>query len=502
MKEPHLQNELSQEQIVQASLEARSADPALVVDMDGTLLHSDSLHEALLRLVVEHPFTLFRLPGWIARGKPEFKREVADRRILSATDLPYNPAVIAMVRDARDAGRQTALVSASDHRQVAEVARHIGLFDHVFGTGTMGAGGPNIAAEGKADHLLQTYGARGFDYVGDSRADLAVWKQARKAYAVHPSASLEKAAREQNIALLPVVEEDITPRWKAALKAMRPHQWSKNLLVLLPVLAAHDMAAFGPALAGLVVFSLVASCVYLLNDMIDLPSDRAHPRKCRRPFAAGVLSIRDGLALAGGLLILALILALAFTPPLFLGVLALYFATTFAYSIWLKRKLMLDVITLAGLYTLRIIGGSAATGIVLSPWLLAFSMFTFFSLAAIKRQAELVDLANRGTDKTAGRGYTAADLPVIRGMAITSGQAAVLVFALYVNSPAVTGLYARPELMWLVCLLLFYWLSRMEIMTHRGRMDDDPIVFAARDRISQICILLIALVVILASIGG
>lgn len=497
-----MRNDLAPQRVSADRQQAGPGRPVLVVDMDGTLLRTDSLYEALLRLVVEHPVTVLRLPGWIARGKPEFKRLVADRVVLPAEHLPFEPAVIDMVRQARSEGRRTALVSASDHRQVEAVATHLGLFDVVAGTGAEEAGPGNLAGKEKADFLCRAFGEEGFDYVGDSRVDLEVWAAAGRRHAVNPSAALKQAAQGRGIELLPVAAAGRAPRWRSALRAMRPHQWSKNVLVLLPVLASHDLGAVLPALVALVVFSLVASCVYLFNDLIDLPSDRAHPRKCKRPFASGELGIRDGLMLTVVLMALALVLAVAFTPLAFLGALALYFGVTLAYSVWLKRKLLVDVITLAGLYTLRIIGGSAATGIELSPWLLAFSMFLFFSLAAIKRQAELVDLERRGSDKPAGRGYATSDLPVVRGMAISSGQAAVLVFALYVNSPAVTAIYAHPALMWLVCPVLFYWLGRMEVMTHRGYMDDDPIVFAARDRVSQISAVVMALIIVAASIGG
>ncbi|MDS9468640.1 UbiA family prenyltransferase [Paracoccus sp. MBLB3053] len=478
----------------------RLNDAALVVDMDGTLIKSDSLHETLLRLVVEHPIPSIGLPGLVTRGKPEFKRLVADRKILAPDNLPYNEAVIEMVRRARAEGRTTALVSAADHRQVEVVAAHLGLFDLAVGTGAMAAGAGNIAGSGKAALLRQTFGEKGFDYIGDSRADLPVWAAARDAYVVGPSTGLHKAAEEHGLRLIAVDKPG--PRWRPALRAMRPHQWSKNFLVLLPALAAHDLSALGPALIAMLIFCFVASSVYLLNDLIDLPSDRAHPRKRLRPFASGALKIRDGLMLAAGLMVVSLLLSLALLPPLFLAVLALYFVTTFAYSIWLKRKVLIDVVTLAGLYTLRIIAGAAATGIILSPWLLGFSMFIFFSLAAIKRQAELTDFGKNGDEKPAGRGYMASDLPVVRGIAISAGQAAVLVFALYVNSTAIEDLYKRPELMWLICPILLYWLGRMELMTHRGYMSDDPIVFAARDRVSQVCVLTMALVVVAAVFGG
>ena len=227
-----------------------------------------------------------------------------------------------------------------------------------------------------------------------------------------------------------------------------------------------------------------------MNDLIDLPSDRAHPRKRLRPFASGRLSIETGLALAAGLLAAAFAVGALTGRPAFLAVLSAYLAVTLAYSVWIKRKLLVDVLTLAGLYTLRIVAGGAATGIALSQWLLGFSVFLFLSLAAVKRQAELTDqLATRRAG--AGRAYRVDDLPILRGIALAAAHAAVLVMALYLGSDAVQPLYARPDLLWLVCPVLLYWLLRMVMMTHRGRMTDDPIVFAARDRVSWLALLLV-----------
>lgn len=473
----------------------------LVVDMDGTLLRSDTLHEALLGLIATRPTDLFFLVSWLRQGKREFKRQVADRHVLSAEYLPYDEDVVALLCQARAEGRSTALVSAADHRQVSAVAAHLDLFDIVIGTGSAEADDSNLSGAAKARVLTERLGERNFDYIGDCATDLPVWQVAHQAMAVRPSAALIERAKAQGTQLIPIGVSSGSS-WRSYLKALRPHQWSKNLLILLPVLASHDVSSLGTALIAMVAFSLIASCVYILNDLIDLPADRAHPRKKNRPFASGQVSASHGLVLAAVLAVCALVLSVLFTSSAFLGVLAGYFTVTFAYSFWLKRKLLVDIITLAGLYTTRVFAGAAATGIVLSPWLLVFSMFMFFSLAAIKRQGELVDMARRGKTSSAGRGYLTDDLPVVQGMGIAAGQAAVLVFALYINSPTTQILYSWPELMWLVCAVLFYWLSRLAMMTHRGFMDDDPIVFAIRDRVSQLCLLAIVLIVSVAVFGG
>ena len=479
---------------------AALALPALVVDMDGTLVRSDTLYDAVVTLVGRDPGVLLHLPLWVSRGKVALKLAVADRCILDAEGLPYDDAVLEMIRKARAEGRQVALVSASDHRQVRAVADYLGLFDLAIGTGSPDTAGVNLAGPQKARFLAERYGAKGFDYIGDSQADLAVWAEARQAIVVRRSLTLQREAESQGLTLTPLGTggRSLMP----LLRAMRPHQWSKNLLILLPVMASHRLEMLGPALLAMLIFSLVASSVYLLNDLADLGTDRAHARKRHRPFASGTLSVTWGLTAVGVLIGTAAVLAFTLATLAFLKVLAFYFLATFAYSFWLKRKLLVDIIALAGLYTVRIFAGGAATGIVLSEWLLAFSMFLFFSLAAIKRQAELVDMQKSGRKSTPGRGYLTDDLPVLRAMAVASGQAAVLVFALYVNSPATVILYTHQEAMWLICFILFFWLSRMEMMTHRGLMNDDPIVFAMRDRTSLGCLVAVAGLVVLAGSGG
>ncbi|SCY43323.1 UbiA prenyltransferase family protein [Paracoccus tibetensis] len=270
------------------------------------------------------------------------------------------------------------------------------------------------------------------------------------------------------------------------IRACRPHQWAKNLLIFLPVLTAFNLAALPAAALAFLCFSFAASAVYIVNDLLDLPNDRRHPRKRFRPFASGEATAAQGAVASAALLLLAFSLALLLPGP-FLGMLLTYLVITTVYSLSLKRKMMADVITLAVLYTLRIVAGSLATGIVLSPWLLVFSMFLFFSLATIKRQAELEDLTNRGKTETAGRNLLVSDLPIYRAMSISSAQAAVLVFALYTQDTSVQLQFSKPIILLLICPILMLWLGRMQLMTTRGFMTDDPLVFTMRDRVSATC---------------
>lgn len=481
--------EMSEETISQAP---GSLVP-LVVDLDGTFCRTDTLHEALLSLVSEKPSILLRLPGWLRNGRADFKARVADEQIIEPDALPLNEAVLELVQEAQSNGRATALVSAADHRQVTAVAAATGLFSEAYGS----AEGRNLKGAEKARFLTERYGDKGFDYIGDSSADLDVWPNARTAITVEASARLRKAAEAINSDVRHIERDDHLG--KSMLKALRPHQWSKNTLLFLPMLAAHDFSSLVQVIMGFVAFCLTASAVYVLNDLMDLSDDRAHPRKRKRPFASGSLSASTGLAMAAGLLVVALILGLLTGNPAFLGVLALYLASTFAYSLWLKRKLLVDVLMLAALYTIRIIAGAAAASVVLSPWMAGFSMFLFLALAAVKRQAELTDQHKTGRENK-GRAYRVEDLPILRGTALSSGHAAVLVLALYISSDTVQSLYSRPEALWLIAPLMLYWLLRMIMKTHRGEMTDDPIVFAATDKISLVVVAMCAVIALLASI--
>lgn len=398
----------------------RAAGP-LVVSLDGALCPTDTRAERRVQAFAARPIAALR------GARPP---------VLPARALPLDSALLDRVRAARAAGRRTVLATGRDPAQAEALAAELGLFDDVA---------TDLPPDTPAERLAERYGPEVEHLVAHPRAGGS---------------------------------------WRAALKAMRPHQWSKNVLVFVPVLAAHAPEGLGAALAAFVAFSLTASSVYVLNDIADLAADRAHPRKCRRPFAAGDLSAGQGLRLAAALILAALVVAILFAPPLFLAVLFGYYGMTFAYSLYLKRKLVIDVITLASLYTIRIVAGAAATAISLSPWMLGFSMFIFLSLAAVKRQAELTDMERAGVTSLAGRAYMPDDLPVIRAMALSAGYAAVLVFALYINSQEVQLLYARPDALWLICPLLLYWVSRIVMKTHRGLMTDDPIVYAATDRVS------------------
>lgn len=457
--------------------------PILVVDVDGTLIKTDLLHESFWSAFSEDVNTILATLKSLLVGKAHLKAQLARQVEIDATRLPYNETVLDLVRAWRAEGGRTALVTASDQKYAKAISDHLGLFDEVYSSD----GVRNLKGRQKAEFLVEKFGAGHFDYIGDARADLPVWKCARRAITAGVPAALRRAVD----AVSSDVQHLKTERrnWLAYARALRPHQWLKNILIFVPVIAAQDLSAgtWLSSVLAFVAFSLVASAVYVLNDLLDLEADRGHPRKKNRPLASGDVSLAHGGLMVPALFALGAVFASLIGRWEFLGLLVAYSVVTTAYSLTLKRKLILDICTLAVLYTTRLLAGSVATGITLSVWLLAFSIFFFLALAAVKRQAELVDGLASGRDQAARRAYRVDDLPIVAMMAIASGYVAVLVLALYINTPAVQDLYHRPSLLWGVCLVLLYWISRIVMIAHRGNMDDDPIVFAVRDRASQIC---------------
>lgn len=456
--------------------------PPLVVDLDGTLLRSDLLLETGVAFVRSAPLSALRPLGWLAGGKAALKEQLARATDIDVAVLPYDDTVLAWLAAEKRGGRRLVLATAS-HRLLADrVAAHLGLFDEVLAT----ADGHNLSAHDKRDALVARFGKQGYDYLGDSADDLPVWAAARQAWLANARGTVERRARAQgNVAGVIGGPPGGARDW---LKALRLYQWPKNLLIFVPLLAAHRLADANLLLQGALAFlffGLCASSVYLLNDLLDLADDRHHPAKRLRPFAAGRLSIGAGLLAFPALLAAAFAGALLLLPAEFASVLAAYYVVTLTYSLALKRYMVIDVITLAMLYTLRIIAGSVALGLPLTFWVLAFSMFIFLSLALIKRYAELHDAQRRGDNgKARGRGYYPDDLAMISSLGAASGYLAVMVLALYIHDQSTVSLYTHPQWIWLACPLLLFWITRAWMLTHRGLMHDDPVVFAIRDRVS------------------
>jgi 4-hydroxybenzoate polyprenyltransferase len=458
----------------------------LVVDLDETLVQSDMLHEGIWSALSRdgrHVIGCFKA---LRHGKAALKSYLVEAGEIDVTRLPYDARILARLEAWRAAGGRTALVTATDHRIANRIAAHLGLFDEVHGT----TPAQNLKGAAKAAVLAEQFGDVGYVYIGDSAADLPVWAGAVRAISVGASAATRRALDATG-----VPAEHLPPagdRTKALLKALRPHQWLKNALVLVPLIADPNFAlpALGAALLAFVALSLAASAGYVLNDLLDLGDDRSHPRKCRRPFASGALSARHGTLMVPVLLLLSLGVALLNSAAL-AGVVMVYFIGTTAYSVKLKRHTMVDICTLAFLFTLRILAGGVAIATPLSMWLLAFSIFIFLSLAAIKRLAELTDIRAAGR-AASRRGYRVEDSAVLSQVALSSGYLAVLVFALYINEPVVSEKFGAPLLLWGVCPFLLFWVSRMTLVATRGEMHDDPLVFTLQNRTSRKVVIVIA----------
>lgn len=454
----------------------------LCVDLDGTLIHSDLLIESALSLLKKNPLFIFAMLLWLTKGRANLKRQIGNRVTLDTGLLPYNRELLTWLKTEASL-RPLVLATASDALLANAVAHEINLFSSVIASD----GTTNLSGANKVRRLRELYGDRQFDYVGNEHVDLKVWKYSHTAIVASSSKSLRRQVTALGIETVFLAGQDKSVyEWA---RALRIHQWIKNLLIFIPLLAAHrlfERDAIEATVVAFFSFGFCASGVYLLNDLLDLAADRAHCTKRNRPFAAGRLNLQAGIAAIPVLTASSIGLALVFLPTSFLWVLIIYLAVTITYSFKLKQVELVDVVTLAGLYTIRIIAGTIAIASVLSFWLLAFSVFIFLSLAILKRCIELDAAKERGLTDVPGRAYRPDDLSVLQPMGVASGYLGVLVLALYINSAASEALYRHPQFLWLVCPCLLYWISRAWFVAHRGKMTDDPIVFAVRDRTSQI----------------
>jgi len=456
-----------------------AGDLPLAVDLDGTLIRSDLLWESFAATMSRKPWLLLLIPFWMLSGRVVLKENLAREGPVDETRLPYREEIVEWLRAERANGREIAIATASNEALAWRVAKHLGFVGRVFAT----RDNVNLKGEAKRAALVAAYGEGGYDYLGDSTADLPAWRSTRLAH-VAGSAALAATVRGEG---KPGREFPRTTRVFAPLvRLLRPHQWVKNLLLLVPVVTAHrvaDAQSLVHAAYAVASFCLAASAVYVVNDFADLDSDRRHPDKRARPLASGDLSLAWTVLLVPALLAGAALLA-APLPRDFHVALLSYLAATLLYTFSLKRLAVLDVLGLAALYTLRIFAGAAAIGVPLSPWLLGFSMFLFLSLAFIKRYTELAGLADVGSADAAaaGRGYRAQDLPVVGAMGASSGYLAVLVFALFITSADTLVHYRHPAALWAAPCLLLYWITRAWLLTYRREMASDPVAFALTDR--------------------
>ena len=471
----------------------------LCIDCDGTLVRSDLFIESLVRVLLRKPWFIPILPLWLFQGRHVLKYKVAELCDIDVSNIPLRQEVLEYALAEKSRGARLYLVTAACERHARQIAQHLDFFDEIFHSTSE----KNLKGEIKAAMLAEKFGKGGFSYIGDSHADLPVWKESGSAIVVGGSSDFFASVQRINPKATHLSPKK-TPLndW---IKLIRVHQWAKNLIIFVPLVTAHQF--FNPSylaasLAAFFSLSFVASATYILNDLIDLDHDRAHKTKKHRPLASGAVGILRGAALAVILFALGVSIAV-FLPPEVGLCLAVYVALTLSYSFGLKKVEVVDAVVLAGLYTLRLLIGHAATGVPISVWLLAFSIFLFFSLALVKRFVEIGELRAAPTRSAAiqGRGYCAEDYSLVGSLGVSCGVLSVLVLILYVNSPEVRILYSSPILLMLLAPIFLYWIGRVWLLAARGHMNEDPVLFALRDKASYAVGLLALLVMFLAS-GG
>ena len=455
----------------------------LSVDLDGTLIKSDMLYETFWSSFTNDLLIPFKALFALLKGKANLKKMLFDSCSIDIKSLPYNSTVIEYISLHRSNGGRVALVTASTQKLAEAISKHLNLFDEVYGSTSV----INLKGLAKANLQEKIFGEKNFDYIGNSLADIQSWKISNQAITFNAGKSLKRKCELININTIHLFDKSNRSFLASLIKEVRPYQWIKNILIFLPIITAQnfDKTSFFQALFGFIAFSSTASSVYIFNDLLDIQADRNHPKKCKRPFAAGDLSFGIGMTFGILILFIGIIFGYAVGQS-FLWILLAYYATTLCYSLYFKRKALVDIFILAGLYTLRLIAGGVATNINISFWLLSFSLFIFLSLASIKRQSEVIDIINRGKTIVNNRGYKVSDLDFIRTIAISSGLISSLVLALYINSPKVLILYSNPVMLWISCGLYLFWIIRVCFKTDRGEMEYDPIIFAFKDRISNI----------------
>jgi 4-hydroxybenzoate polyprenyltransferase/phosphoserine phosphatase len=453
--------------------DAMSDVKPLVLDVDGTFLKTDLLFETFWAGLGQDPRATLRAALTGFRNPARLKADLARIATLRTDLLPVNPEIAELALQSRMAGREVALASASDESLVTRLAADYGLSERVFASD----GVKNLKGSAKARALVEAYGQGGFDYAGNAPVDMAIWQKADNAIVVGKVPTARGLSAEGRN----VVEFPGGWNWRGLVKAMRPHQWVKNVLLLLPMIAAHrfDLATLVPILWGIVAFSAAASCIYIVNDLLDLEADRLHPTKCRRPFASGAVPIQVGMAALTGLGLLALAIAASLNLAFF-AVILLYMVLSLAYSLKLKRLRWVDIATLASLYTIRVVAGAAAASVYVSIYMLIFIFPIFITLGCVKRLTELT-LA-KSDERLPGRGYGRPDRGDLINVAWLGTVGAVLIFFLYSVSDQGRELYPTTWILWMAIPFIALWLVRMVLLGWFGKQDYDPIVFAMRDK--------------------
>jgi 4-hydroxybenzoate polyprenyltransferase len=467
----------------------------LYVDLDGTLIKTDLLFESFIEFIKKNPFNILLSIKWLLKGRAYLKNKLAQNTFIDIEKLPYNEPFLSYLKNERNNGRKIILATASNFTLAKRISSHLNIFSEIIASNEK----ENIKGKTKLTHIKENSGNSSFDYAGNSKDDLIIFKHAKSSILVNFNEQLLSRSPSIRVAKSFAQESSI---FRALIIAIRPHQWVKNLLIFVPLFVSNQW--YIPnliirALIGFISFSLIASSVYVINDIFDIQNDRAHIKKKYRPFAASDISIGHGLiiflffALAG-------LFAGYLLDVIYFFLLMTYLILNLLYSIYLKKFVLIDILILSQFYTLRVVSGGIITNIELSFWLLAFSVFIFFSLAIAKRYTELISSNNYNKNNIKGRGYTINDLDILNIMGVTSGYLAVLVLALYINSPEVVLIYSSPKILWGVCIIFFYWISYIWMKASRGELDEDPVTFAIKDRTSLVVFGVLIIDIILAVI--
>lgn len=466
-----------------------TASKPLVLDVDGTLLRTDMLFENVWAGLGTDPIRTIKAGVTLLSKPARLKEAVYNIADIRVDLLPVNTEVLEFAKAAQADGREVILASASDERLVQALADHHG-FDGAIGS----KDGHNLKGANKAAALIERYGKGGFDYAGDDSSDTAIWDVADKAIIVGTAGGAAARYPSEKVTTF-----DAPHKTSEAIRAMRPHQWVKNVLLFLPMIAAHQfgLESFGLIILGIMAFSAAASCIYIVNDLLDLEADRLHVKKCKRPFAAGTVPIKTGMMICAGLGVFALGLG-AFLGIAFFGVVALYIILSLAYSLKLKRMRWIDIFTLASLYTIRVVAGAAASRVDASVFMLIFIFPIFVTLGCVKRLTELTLATN--DDRLPGRGYGRPDRPDLLNVGILGMIGALVIFFLYSFSEQARMLYPSQWLLWVALIPIAAWLNRMVRLGWYGKQDYDPIVFALKDK-RGIGLLLITLSLMFYSAG-
>lgn len=467
----------------------------LVVDLDGTLINTDLLMETFWGLLKLNIFYLFIIPFWLFKGKANLKFEIAKRVDIDVSVLPYNQEVLEYL-EIETANKSAILATASNEKFAKQIFDHLGFFDQFIGSNQT----INLSDKNKLEAVDKLIGNNNYTYLGNSDDDVSIWQHCKNAVLVNASSKVKKRVLRLDINIVNEFKPQKTTL-KVLVKALRIHQWVKNLLIFVPLMLMEESVTIDHVISAFfafIAFGLCASSVYLLNDLLDLEDDRHHKTKKNRPLANGTLSLLKGTLIFPILLLSSFLIAFTSLSLEFVGVLAFYYILTLSYSFFLKKKVLLDVQVLAGLYTIRIIAGTIAVSTPLSFWLLSFSIFIFLSLAIVKRYTELLQLKKDDRGGSRGRGYEVADIELLSSLGGSAGYISVLVMALFINSSQLTTKYSTPEFLWLMVPIMLYWITRVWIIAHRGLMKDDPIVFAINDKVSLFIAVLVAIILFLA----